>query len=280
MKVVVTGGSGKLGRYIVSQLREKYEVRVFDRRKPPVEGKDFFRGDITKLDDLKKAFEGMDAVIHLAAIPHPLADPPEKVMKVNAMGTFCTLEAAAQCGVKRVVAASSESTFGFVFRRREFSPEYVPLNESHPLKPQDPYGLSKLVGEEICKTYARGYGITTICIRPCFIWFPEYKDNYAQLVDNPERWWKNLWVYVHVLDVVQAFELALEAEGISHDAFLIAAEDIGVRNWKTVDLLRKYYPDVKRISKRLTGNESLLDCSKAKKILGYRPKYTWRDLGI
>jgi len=275
MKVIVTGGSGRVGRYVVAELLRKHDVTVFDLNKPDYSEIKFVKGDITILEDCVKAFRGVDAIIHLAAIPHPLKDPPETVFRVNVMGTFCVLEAAVKCGVKKVITASSDSTLGFNFRKKPLVPEYLPINENHPLKPQDPYGLSKLVSEEICRSYLAAYGIQTICLRPCWVWFPEEAERYLSLVERQDACMKNLWSYVDARDAAQAFRLALENEDVHHDIFFISAEDTASRE-ETLKLIQRYYPQVPKVSKRLTGRRSLIDCSKAKRILGYKPKYSWK----
>jgi len=278
MKVLVTGGSGKLGNYIIPLLKEKYDITVFDFKEPSQQVNKFINGDIVNLDNCRKACEGIDTVIHLAAIPVPFRDPPEKVFHVNVMGTFNVLEASCNSNVKRVIFASSDGVLGFVFQEKKFSPEYIPIDEEHPFKPQDSYGLSKLVGEEICKAYTRRYDIQTICLRPMFIRFPEMRDEFNFLADDPSEWWKGLWTYTDARDAAQAFYLTLENEHLKqHDAFYICADNNGTRE-KTRTLIEKYYPEVKKISHSLGEYDSLISCAKAKKILGYKPKFTWRDL--
>jgi nucleoside-diphosphate-sugar epimerase len=275
LKVVVTGGSGRIGRYVIRELLGKHEVTDFDMKKPE-KGIEFVVGDITRLEDCMKAFKGADVVVHLAAIPDPLKDPPERVFRMNVMGTFCVLEAAANCGVKKVVATSSDSALGFIFSKRPLVPEYFPMDENHPLRPQDPYGLSKLIDEEICRSYSAAYGIETICLRPCWVWFPENAGYYLDFVEKPDDFVKNLWLYVDARDVAQAFRLALEKESLLHDVFFVTAED-NTSRIDTLKLIEKYYPQVPKISERLKGRSSLIDCSKARRILGYKPLHSWKE---
>jgi len=279
MRVLITGGSGNLGRYIVEEMKGKYEISLFDIKETEREDVRFFKGDILDISGLEKATKGVDAVIHLAAIPNPLFDTPERVFNVNVQGTFNVLEVASKCKVKRVVMASSDSTLGFVFKVNScLIPEYLPIDESHPLKPEDPYGLSKLVGEEICASYTRGKGIETICLRICYIWFPHLKDAYRPLVDDPAQWWKTLWVYEDARDAARAFRLAVEAPGLKHERLFICADDNGTRE-ESLDLIERYYPQVKRIYvERLKERASLISNEKAKEILGFSPRYSWRNL--
>lgn len=279
MNVLITGGSGNLGRYTVDEMRKEHRVIVFDIKEPHQKDVSFLRGDVLSISDLEKALKGVDAVIHLAAIPHPLSDPPEKVFIVNAQGTFNVLEAANRCKVKRVVMASSDSTLGFVFKTNpSLIPEYLPIDECHPLKPEDPYGLSKLIGEEICASYTRRTGIETVCLRICYVWFPHLKDAYRSLVDDPDKWWQSLWVYEDARDAARAFRLAVEVEGLKHERMFICANDNGTRE-ESLTLIERYYPQVKKIDReRLRGRASLISNEKAKQILGFRPRYSWKDL--
>ena len=279
MKIVVTGGSGLVGTFVLQELKDRHELMVLDRHAPKIKGMPFVKGDILDLDACRKTFEGADAVIHLAAIRDPLNDPPERVMHVNVMGTFMVHQAAVDAGVRRVVQASSDATYGLVFSTRAFSPEYLPLDEEHPQRPQDPYGLSKVVGEEIARSFTRKCGLETVAVRICFVWLPEQAEMYAPLTRDPEepKWMKGLWIYTHAWDAARAFRLAAEAPGIEYEAFLISAADNGTV-YDTMDLVRRFYPGDIPLKRKLVGKASLADWSKAKKILGYEPRYTWRDI--
>jgi nucleoside-diphosphate-sugar epimerase len=190
------------------------------------------------------------------------------------------LEAAARCGVQKVIFTSSESTLGFAFMTNFVAPRYFPIDEKHPIQAQDPYSLSKILGEQICKTYSLRYGMQTICLREPWIWVPEPNEIalYRELVAHPEQWYKNLWAYVHVFDVAQAFRLALEAQLMtSHEIFFITADD----NWTGHDsrtLIAKHYPMVIDIVETMTNDDSLISSAKAKRLLGYQPHYSWKDI--
>lgn len=278
MRILVTGASGNVGRYVVEVLAKAHEVTAFDLRpaEKSIAGVRFVQGDVLSPSDLDRAFAGQDAMAHLAGIPNPLNDPPERVFHVNTLGAFNALESCVRNGIGNFVWASSDSTFGFVFRKRDFAPDYLPLDEEHPLRPQDCYGLSKLVGEEICKAYSRGYGIKTTSIRPCWVWTEEEREMQKRLVREPAGWWKMMWAYVDARDCAQAFRLALESETQwEHEAFLITADDNGT-NVESRELIARYYPNV-RIAPDFGGYDSLITAAKAKRILGYKPQYSWRE---
>ena len=276
MRILVTGGSGDCGRYVVADLIEAgHEPVVFDQ-KAPEEGKVEYReGDILELDGCRKACEGMDAIIHLAAIRSPLPETPDRVLHVNAVGTFNIHQAAADVGVRRVAQASSDSTYGFTFPRRDLEPTYVPIDEAHPQHPQESYGLSKIAGEMIAACFTDWCGLETACLRICFVWFPFQPQAYTVLTQDPARWAKSLWVYNDARDVAQAFRLAVETPGITHECLCISAADNGTRR-ETAELLDEFHPDVP-VRKPLEGFASAIDYSRAAELLGYQPRHTWRD---
>ena len=289
MKVLITGGSGNLGRYVVEEMKSHgHEVAVFDAKEPRDKSVKFIKGDLLKLADLESACRGIEAVIHLAAIANPTLAEHEIVFNVNVMGTFNALEASMKCKVRRFVLASSDSTLGFLFRvNPPLIPQYLPVDEGHPLETEDPYGLSKQVGEEVCLMFTRRYGIETVCLRICFVWFPdEFRygnnvgspENYRGLVESADAWGPGLWVYQDARDAAQAFRLGAEVPGLKHERLFISADENGTKV-DSLDLIRKYYPSVKNVDEaKLKGRASLICCDRAKKALGYKPKYSWRDL--
>jgi nucleoside-diphosphate-sugar epimerase len=280
MKILVTGGSGMVGKYIVAELlQHKHTVGVLDLKQPKQKVK-HHRIDVLNLEDVVKAVKGYAAVIHAAGIPHPLNDPPEEVFNVNVNGTFNVLEASARNKIKKVVFTSSESTLGFAFMTNRMVPEYVPIDELHPLRPQDPYGLSKVIGEQICRTYSARYGIRTVCLREPWIWVPEggEREKYKKLVTGYSKWYKNLWAFVHAYDVAQAHRLAVENDLSSlHEIFFISAQ----QNWTGIDsrvLLGIHYPEIKKFAPDFAGPASIVSYRKAKELLGYEPRYSVRDI--
>jgi len=288
MKVLITGGSGNLGRYVVEEMKGKHDVTVFDMKEPFDRSVKLIKGDILNLQTLKDASKDFEVIVHLAAIPAPDRATHDVVFNVNVMGTFNVLESAYRNKVRRVVIASSDSTLGFLFRvTPPLMPEYLPIDENHPLKAEDPYGLSKVVDEQLCWMYTRRTGLETVCLRICYVWFPnEYRygndvgtpQGYKGLVDNPDAWWQSLWVYQDARDAAQAFRLGAEVPGLKHERFFISADDNGTRV-DSLELIKKYYPSVKKVDKsKLKGRASLICTDRAKKILGYRPKYSWKDI--
>ena len=165
MDVLVTGGSGMIGSYVVRELiAHHHQVTIFSRSPQAQHGVRAFAGDALNIAQLKAACRGKDAIVHLAAIPNLQRYPPERVLQVNVMGTIHVLEAAVQEGVAQVVLASSNAATGY-WRRHEIPPDYLPLDEEHPCRPRDAYALSKCLNELTCRSYTAAHGVRTICLR-------------------------------------------------------------------------------------------------------------------
>jgi len=277
--ILVTGGSGLFGRYLVRTLQERYHVIILDKIKPD-STVDYRKGDVLDLPSLIDLTRDVDAIVHLAAIPHPLNNPPEEVVHLNVNGTFHMLEAAARNNIKKFIFASSESTLGFAFAERKNVPDYVPVDEDHPLRPQDPYGMSKVLCEEMCKTYTRRYGIQTTSLRMPWIWVPEPDEQkfYRTLIDDYPKWYKNLWAFVHGMDAAEAFALALDQKAREeHRVYFITAD----MNWTgepSIELVRTFFPETIIYKNRLPGTASLIANYKAKTELGFRPQRTASDV--
>src|SRR2546427_10200550 len=174
MKILVTGGNGKVGQWVVRELlnHPAHEVTVFDRMPGPERGTvKYLAGDVQDLGQVTEAMAGADSVIHLAAIHNPNIAPAGVTYQTNVVGTFNVHHAAFRLGVRRVVSASSNAVVGWSYSER-FVPDYLPIDEDHPLRPEDVYGLSKEIGETIARSYARK-GLETVMLRPSGVAAPE-----------------------------------------------------------------------------------------------------------
>ena len=190
MKLLVTGGSGRLGRWVVEELRSDHEVVVagLEDTPPPDAvrpGVRYEQADLTDAEAVARVAEGAEAIVHLAAIPSPIGREPEDVFANNMTSTFNVVEAAIRQDAQKVIYSSSGSALGFAFRFRDMVPDYMPMDEEHPLRPQDAYGLSKWLGEEILEAATRRTGIRTIVLRPTSVIGPEdYAERVPRMLDN------------------------------------------------------------------------------------------------
>lgn len=279
MRIVVTGANGRLGRAVVAQLLERgMEVVGLDKEIVRQSGASMIRVDLCDLGQVFGALVGAEAIIHLGAIPSPGGWPPEVVYHNNVMSQFNVFEAAARLGIRRVVSASSLSAFGFPFQHRWSEPLYLPLDEAHPLLPQDAYGLSKATGEEIAAAYCRRTGASAASLRISTIVSDETMQGWLEQVrQNPGNSASAFWSYVHVNDVAQACLLALTRPYEGHQIFHITANDTTSER-ATDELLDHWFPTVPRRTHSLEPRWSLVDGTRAQEMLGYRPQYHWSDV--
>ncbi len=283
MRLMVTGSAGRIGRTLVGILREAgYEIRTFDRTAQHKNNDwEHIPGDLRDIQAVRRAAQGMDAVVHLGAIPSDHYGTGDEVLTVNVQGTWNVLFAAAEAGVERVVYFSSVNALGVVGGHRVTS--RFPINDSYPNLPLSSYQLSKHLAEEACRSFSEKHGFATLCLRPVGVIFP---DNYAyyrrfRIEDLAERGKREYWAYVDVRDVCSATLCALKAQGVLHDVFLLSAADTSLPI-PTEELVDRYYPEVpwEGVSRQeyLADNpyRSLMDFSRAHQRLGWKPERHWR----
>ncbi|UJA20862.1 NAD(P)-dependent oxidoreductase [Thermoleophilia bacterium SCSIO 60948] len=239
------------------------------------EGLEFRRADIAQPEELREAFEGTDAIVHLAAIPEAGLASWGVTFAVNALGTVNCLEAAVAVGAERFVFASSEAVLGFAYREIDFAPDAFPLDESSPLIPQDSYGASKIAAEEACRAYTRSGALSTVCVRPCYCWGTELGEEATQSLEHPENHWRSLWVYIHLRDIARVYRLACEHPGIEHETFYAVADDIR-SNVPTRQLVERFYPGTP-VSDDLDEYGSLISNRRMREVLDFEPLIRWRD---
>ncbi len=175
LRVLITGGSGAIGAYLVDELLANHIEPVIVDRQAPCERHrmlPFVQCDLTSLEHTICTVRGCDAVIHLAAIPNPSMAPADRLFSNNVPATFNVLEAVRRNGIRRIVYGGSESCTGFGIHSVELQPLYLPIDEAHPCWPHEAYGASKLLGEVLVENYARAYGLEAISLRYTWVWLP------------------------------------------------------------------------------------------------------------
>jgi nucleoside-diphosphate-sugar epimerase len=273
MHIVVTGGSGKAGRWVVRDLREHgHEVLNVDLVRDGGPHGTTLAVDLTDLGQCHEVIAGADAVVHLAAIPAPELQPEGETFRNNILSTWNVFAAAAAQPVSRIVWASSETVLGLPF---DIPPAFAPIDESIEPRPESSYALAKLLGEEMARQLNRRTGIPIVSLRISNIMEP---DDYAAFpgywADARLRKW-NLWSYVDVRDVAQAVRLGLEAPPDGAEVCIIAAAD-NVMTRPSVDLMAEVFPDVP-LTREVRDRETLLSIDRARQVLGYEPQHCWRD---
>ncbi len=229
-KVLVTGAAGLLGRAIVDELRTDHDLTGFDRRagSAPIRWR---VGDLCDRAAVAEAVRGQDAIVHVAAVPNIWSAPSEEIMRVNVLGVFALLEAAETAGVRRVVLCSSDSVVGFTVREGALQPPlHLPIDLDHPLRPTDAYALSKMLGEEIGRSFALRGKLEVVALRPVFIAFPEMYGEIRARAKSPSTYRGTpagggpCWHHVDPRDVAVAFRRALELRDVRFERFFVSAE--------------------------------------------------------
>jgi nucleoside-diphosphate-sugar epimerase len=277
-KIAVTGGSGKAGRGVVRDLQEHgHEVRNVDVRPSPDSSAPdspipLLLADVTDFGQALEALDGMDAVVHLAAIPSPDHATPDTVFRTNVTSTHAVFAAAARLGIPRVVWASSETTLGLPF---DTPPDYAPVDEAH-VRPETSYALSKVLGEEMARQFSRWSGTTIVGLRLSNVLVREDYDRFPQYWEDPHARKWNLWGYVDERHVAEAVRCALTADVTGAEAFVIAAADT-VMPRPSRELMAEVFPGVP-VADGLPEHGTLLSIDKARRMLGYDPQWSWREL--
>jgi UDP-glucose 4-epimerase len=276
-RVLVTGSSGRLGRHVLAALAATgRDATGFDKA-PPTGACRAAVGSVLDLLAVRAAVSDMDVVIHAAAAPNPRDYPPETVFDTNVRGTWNVFHAAAAAGVRRVVLISSECATGLCYQRDECPPLYLPVDEAHPLRPREPYGLSKALAEEIAASFARAGRLSAIVLRPTFILFDAQAD---EIPERQDLWHRDLWSYVDPRDVTRAALAALDAD-LQHGIFFVGAADT-LSPRPTLDLVRERWGRLPELRDpelyRNNPRASLYAIAAARKTLGYVPRSDWRTL--
>jgi nucleoside-diphosphate-sugar epimerase len=274
MRILVTGGSGRLGRFAIADLlAHGHEVVNADRRPPADKGTErYVETDLGDVGQVAGALHGCEAVLHLGAIPSPYRHADEVVFLNNTRATFAVLQAASLLGVKRAAIASSVSAYGMAWTPKRFAPRYVPLDEAHPLLPHDPYGLSKEVDERTAEMFHRRTGMSIAALRFHWVALPGELANIRSVRTlDPAAMATNLWGYVDARDAAAACRLALETDTLGFEAFNITAADTLIPE-PTEKLVRAYIPETD-IRVPLLGTVSGFAIEKAARLLQWHPKH-------
>ncbi|SEW15097.1 NAD-dependent epimerase/dehydratase family protein [[Clostridium] fimetarium] len=276
-KVVITGVSGRLGPYVVEHFVEMgYDVLGVDITKPKQTLSKFMTVNLMNIGECYGALAGADAVVHLAAIPVAYSHPNEVTFQNNVMTTYNILEAAAGLGIKKAVIASSESSYGIVFTKQNMEPQYVPMDEDHPQRPEDCYGLSKIVAEKTAEMINHRCGMQIVSLRIGNIIATDMYKNFPGFIRESNKRRNILWSYVDARDIAVACRLAIETEGLGYIALNLSADDTSM-DIKSSELMKAEFPEVKDIRVPLDNYHTLLSNEKAKKVLNWQPIHSWRD---
>jgi len=280
-RIIVTGGSGKAGHWIVKHfIEEGYDVINVDTRRPAVAQCRTIVADLTQLGQVITSFSRhgsgnrtpYDGVIHMAAIPRPHDNPNEEVFRINSLATYNVLEACGLLGIKKAVVASSESSYGFAFSDQPFDPKYLPIDEAHPQLPEDTYGLTKIVNEATAAMFHRRDGTQILSFRIGNVVCPEDYAVLKKRLSHPEDRARIFWSYIDSRDLAIACQLAIEKDGLGCEAVIVASDNTSSK-YPTKQLLKRFLPGVKKFTRPLPGRTALISNARLKEILGWKQEH-------
>jgi len=277
-KIVITGGSGRLGQFVIRDLLANgYQVLSLDRVPPREKLCPSWLVDLRQAGDLFEALKGAYGIVHLGAYQAPNLASDAETISNNVSATYNVLRAAADSKVTRVVIASSTAAFGFIYAKNLWAPEYLPLDESHPSKPQDSYGLSKVLGEQIADSMVSVYKEMTVSsLRFPGVNFDLSYESFRERWRNPPSRTSGFWTYIDARDAAMTCRLALEAKFQGHEVFIAsAAKNCMIQ--PTLELVQKYLPKGAKIRKTPGTHWSCVDSAKARRMLCFNPQHLWQD---
>lgn len=289
-RIVFTGGSGKAGRHVVPYLLDKgHKVLNVDRAVLDVPGVHTLLTDVTDPGEVFNAlschfgYDGyeeaggpkpVDAVVHFAAVPRILMHPDNKTFAENTVSTYNVIEAAAKLGIKKVIIASSETTYGVCFAEGDKDYHAFPLTEDYDTDPMDSYGLSKVVNEKTARAFAMRYGIDVYALRIGNVIAPEdYAAFPGYLADPPCRK-RNAWSYIDARDLGQIVDLCVKKDGLGFQVFN-AVNDTITATVPTREFLARWAPNTP-ITGDLDGFAAPLSNAKIRDVLGFKEEHDWR----
>lgn len=289
-RILFTGGSGKAGRHVVPYLLDKGH-RVVNVDLTPLDhpGVDNLTADITQsgemfnvmtsyanFDELEPGLgvPAFDAVVHFAAVPRILIHPDNKTFAVNTVGTYNVIEAAVKLGIRKIIIASSETTYGVCFADGVVNPEVLPVEEDYDVNPMDSYGLSKVVNEQTARAFQRRSGFDIYALRIGNVIEPHEYDRFPDFFANPAQRRRNIFCYIDARDLGQIVDLCLARDGLGYQIFN-AGNDTNSVDIPNTEILSRFFPGVP-VSRDLGEHEALFSNRKIRDVLGFSENHNWR----
>jgi nucleoside-diphosphate-sugar epimerase len=290
-RILFTGGSGKAGRhvvpYLVAQGHRVVNVDLVPLLAPGVDNLSADIGDLGQVFDVMTSYADFDelepgtgvpefdAVVHFAAVPRILLKPDNETFRINTMGTYNVISAAVKLGIRKIIVASSETTYGVCFSDGETDPKSLPLEEDYDVDPMDSYGMSKVVNEVTARSFQRRSGYDIYALRIGNVVEPhEYETLFPGYFAHPEVRRRNTFSYIDARDLGQIVDLCLAKDGLGFQVFNAGNDAVGM-NVPTRDLVERFYPGVP-VTRELGETEALFSNRKIREVLGFREAHDWR----
>lgn len=292
MRIFFTGGSGKAGKHVVAHLADQGH-QVTNADLVPLGHPDVadLQVDLTDAGETYSALAGLatfdeldldqapayDAVVHFAAVPRILLTSDAKTYATNVLSTYNVLEAATRLGIRKVVFASSETTYGVCFAQGDRKPIYVPVDEDHPTVPEDSYAMSKVAGEVTARSFQVRTGADVYGLRINNVIEPhEYAELFPPFLEDPSLRRRNIFAYIDTRDLSQMVQRCLEVDGLGYEVFNVANADMSVA--ATTQEVRERFYDGVEVRREMGRDETFYAIDKARDLLGYEPEHSWRDV--
>ena len=293
MRIFFTGGSGKAGRHAIPYLLEQgHRVTNADLVKFDHPGVNNLRVELTdagQVFNALSAYAGFDelepgtgvprydAIVHFAAIPCILIRPDNETFQINTMSTYNVLDAAVKLGIRKVIFASSETTYGICFADGVKKPDYIPVDEDHPVVPHDSYAMSKVVNEVTGRSFYARSGIDIYALRINNVIEPnEYATQFPAYMADPSKRRRNIFGYIDARDLGQMVDCCLKTDGLGYQVFNVSNDDMSV-NLSTDQVIETYYKGIPQ-TRPMGRDETFFSNAKAKQMVGFQPRHSWRDV--
>ena len=293
MRIFFTGGSGKAGRHAIPYLLEQgHHVTNADLVKFDHPGVNNLRVELTdagQVFNALSAYAGFDelepgtgvprydAIVHFAAIPCILIRPDNETFQINTMSTYNVLDAAVKLGIRKVIFASSETTYGICFADGVKKPDYIPVDEDHPVVPHDSYAMSKVVNEVTGRSFYARSGIDIYALRINNVIEPnEYATQFPAYMADPSKRRRNIFGYIDARDLGQMVDCCLKTDGLGYQVFNVSNDDMSVA-LTSDQVIETYYKDVPK-KRQMGPDETFYSNAKAKRMVGFQPRHSWRDV--
>ncbi|MEO0912178.1 MAG: NAD(P)-dependent oxidoreductase [Pseudomonadota bacterium] len=290
MRILFTGGSGKAGRHVIPYLLDQgHQVLNVDLAPLDHPGVDNLKADITDSGQMWGALTAyanfgelepgtgtpkFDAVVHFAAIARILITPDNETFRVNTIGTYNVIEAATKLGIRKIVIASSETTYGVCFADGRADPPALPVTEDLDVNPEDSYALSKVCNEATARAFQRRTGADIYALRIGNVIEPHEYENFPAFFENPETRRRNIFCYIDARDLGQITDLCLKTDGLGFQIFNAGQNDNSA-NLPAAELAERYFPGVP-LQHPLEADEALYSNAKIRQLLGFKEQHNWR----
>ena len=292
MRIFFTGGSGKAGKHVAPYLAEQgHHVTNADLVPLGHPGITDLKVDLTDAGEVYSALAGLatfdeldlaekpgyDAVVHFAAVPAILLTSDARTYATNVLSTYNVLEAATRLGIRKVVFASSETTYGICFAQGERRPLYVPVDEEHPTVPEDSYAMSKVANEVTARSFQARTGADVYGLRINNVIEPhEYAEKFPDFLADPSLRRRNIFAYIDTRDLGTMVERCLDVDGLGYEVFNVANADLSVA--LTSEEVRDRFYEGVEVRREMDSDETFYSIDKARRLLGFEPLHSWRDV--